>query len=430
MVDNSLKMMHPKDQIIMIIDRIYKKGFTTTSGGNLSVMDENGDMWVTPSGVDKGSLRSSDIMCVKSGGEITGDHKPSMEYPFHKAIYENRPDIRAVVHAHPPALVAFSIVREMPDTNLIPGIKEVCGVPGYAKYHLPGSENLGTSISEQFKAGFYSVIMENHGAVVGGSDLLDAYERFETLEFLCRSIVNSRIIGEPSSLSEKQLLAYKKYRVPSLPEMETVFYPPKEKEIRKEICKFLQRAYHQNLIMSSFGSVSVRWEDDDFLITPGQGARWNITPEDIVQIKRGECEPQKIACKSYLLHQKIYERFPHINCVILARPDNLMAYSISHKTLDVRTIPESWIFLQDMENVPFDSCINGEDIIVSKISKEKPGVIVENDSVLMTGSSLLKAFDRLEVAEFSAKSLIMGTSLGRFEPMNNTQIEELRKAFF
>ena len=87
-------LMHPRDQITMIIDKVYRSGLTTTSGGNISVIDENGDVWVTPSAIDKGSLRPSDIICVRKNGTIEGRHKPSSEYPFHIAIYKARPDIK------------------------------------------------------------------------------------------------------------------------------------------------------------------------------------------------------------------------------------------------------------------------------------------------------------------------------------------------
>ena len=103
------KLMHPAEQIKVIIGRIYRSGMTTTSGGNVSIMDDNGDMWITPSAIDKGSLTERDIICVKADGTIVGPHKPSSEYPFHKAIYQMRPGMRSVIHAHPPALVSFSI---------------------------------------------------------------------------------------------------------------------------------------------------------------------------------------------------------------------------------------------------------------------------------------------------------------------------------
>ena len=105
------KLMHPADQITVVISRIYRSGLTTTSGGNISIKDENGDIWITPGGIDKGSLTPKDIICVKPDGTIIGPHKPSSEFPFHKAIYEMRPKMTAVIHAHPPALVSFSITH-------------------------------------------------------------------------------------------------------------------------------------------------------------------------------------------------------------------------------------------------------------------------------------------------------------------------------
>ena len=70
------RLMHPRDQIALIISRIYRRGMTTTSGGNISVIDEYGDIWITPSGIDKGTLTPADINCVKKDGTIIGKHKP------------------------------------------------------------------------------------------------------------------------------------------------------------------------------------------------------------------------------------------------------------------------------------------------------------------------------------------------------------------
>ncbi len=86
---------------------------TTTSGGNISKKDGEGNIWVTPSTIDKGTLQRKDIVCVHPDGSVSGYYKPSSEFSFHKAIYEARPDIGAVIHAHPPALVSFSIVRRL-----------------------------------------------------------------------------------------------------------------------------------------------------------------------------------------------------------------------------------------------------------------------------------------------------------------------------
>lgn len=423
------KWMHPRDQIILIIDKIYRGGLTTTSGGNISVIDENGDVWVTPSAIDKGTLRASDIICVRKDGSIEGRHKPSSEYPFHIAIYKCRPEIKAVIHAHSPALVSFSIVRQIPNTNVIPQAKHVCGPIGYAPYALPGSKELGDIIAGEFKKGVNAVIMENHGTVVGGKNLSDAFQRFETMEFCARTLINGSTIGEPKYLTDKQIDDFESQIPRLLPEMKEVEHPSEERAIREMIQRIVLRACDQGMMISSYGTVSVRWKGDDFLITPTNVARWDIQLKDIVQIKDGKREPGKIPSRSTWLHQEIYKRFPHINSIILTQTPYLMAYSVTGEKIDVRTIPESWIFLQDIPNVPFGAHFAGEETILNTLGENTPAVIINNDSVLVTGDKLLGTFDKLEVAEFSAKSLTMGASLGKLVPINQVQIEDLRKKF-
>jgi L-fuculose-phosphate aldolase len=183
-------------------------------------------------------------------------------------------------------------------------------------------------------------------------------------------------------------------------------------------------------MISTYGTVSVRWQGNDFLITPTNVARWDIQNKDIVQIKNGKREPGKLPSRSTWLHQEIYKRFPHVNSIILTQTPYLMGFSITGEKIDVRTIPESWIFLQDIPNMPFGSHFAGEEAILQTLSENTPAVIINNDSVLVTGDNLLGTFDKLEVAEFSAKSLTMGAPLGKLIPINEQQVEDLRKKFW
>ena len=162
---------HPKDQIVEFMKRIYGYGMTTTSGGNLSILDDNGDMWISPGGIDKGTLQREDIVCVKADGTIVGRHKPSSEYPFHRAVYKMRRDVRALLHAHPPALVSFSVAGQIPNTYVHPTAKRICGTVGYAPYEVPGSEALGKNVAAAFAAGHSTILLENHGACCVGSTL-------------------------------------------------------------------------------------------------------------------------------------------------------------------------------------------------------------------------------------------------------------------
>ncbi len=422
-------LQHPRDQITEIISRIYNAGLTTTSGGNISIRDGEGNIWVTPSAIDKGSLQRKDIVCVKPDGSVHGHYKPSSEFPFHKAIYEVRPEIKAVIHAHPPALVSFSIVRRLPDMNIIPQAKHICGPIGYAPYALPGGEDLGRLIAAEFKKGFDAVIMENHGTVVGGSDLKDAFVRFETLEFSARTIINASTIGNPSYLHDNQIDAFESQIPEELPEMDAVEHNEKELSLRRHISTLVRRSCKQGLMISSYGTVSARWRGDDFLITPRNVPRWEMGLEDVVQIAGGRREAGKLPSRAIEVHQQIYRQNPHINSIILTQPQHIMAFGVSGVKLNVRTIPESWIFLQDIPMVEFGRQFSGAVELARMFGPNTPAVIIENDSIIVTGDKLLQTFDRLEVAEFSARSLIMSHPLGALAPINEDQIEELRLKF-
>lgn len=424
------KLMHPADQLVLIISRIYRSGLTTTSGGNLSIMDDNGDMWITPSGIDKGSLKPSDIMCVKADGTIIGPHRPSSEYPFHRALYKIRPKMRAVIHAHPPGLVTFSIVHQIPDTRILPQARNVCGPIGFAQYDVPGSEALGQKIAEEFRKNpeYKAVIMENHGVVLCGENIADAYQRFETLELCARTILNAKTLGEPIYLSEEQI-QYHESRLPdNFSHFMNVSYPSDERILRAEICRLVRRACDQSLMSSSYGTVSMRWRGNDFLITPSGVQRWDIDEEDIVQIKDSMAEAGKMPSHAAALHFEIYRRNPKINAIIITQCPSLMGFCTTDSIFDVRTIPESWIFLQDVPKFPFASQYEHLDE-VAEVFRTRSCAMLANDAVIVASDSLINAFDRLEVAEFAAKSLILAKPLGDLHPITDAEVEDLRIAF-
>lgn len=424
------KLMHPAEQICIIISRIYRGGMTTTSGGNLSIMDDNGDMWITPSGIDKGSLKPSDIMCVKADGTVIGPHKPSSEYPFHRALYRMRPKMRSVIHAHPAGLVTFSIVHQIPNTSILPQVHAVCGPIGFAPYDVPGSEALGEKIAEEFRKHpeYKAVIMENHGVVLAGEDIADAYQRFETLELCARTIINAKTLGEPIYLSDEQLNFHESRLPNDFQHFMNVTHPSEERAIRTEICRMVRRACDQKLMSSSYGTVSMRWKDNDFLITPTGVQRWDIDEEDIVQIKDGMAEAGKLPSHSAALHYEIYRRNPKVNAIVLTQCPSLMGFCTTDTKFDVRTIPESWIFLQDVPKFEFGSQYT-KPAEVAEVFKNRPCAMLANDSVVVASDSLINAFDRLEVAEFAAKSLILAKPVGDLHPITDKEVEDLRVAF-
>ena len=422
-------LLHPADQLVMIMDRIYGYGMTTTSGGNLSIMDDNGDIWITPGGIDKGSLAGKDMIRVLPDGTCIGKHKPSIELPFHQSVYSQRPDIKAVLHAHPPALISFSIVRKLPETRLIPNVSIVCGEIGMVEYGLPGSNDLGEKIAAVLTSGINTVILENHGVVVVGKDLFEAFMAFETLDFCARIEIDANIIGKPVALTPRHLEVSKSKQHTEMSEFVPKSFSSTERAARKEMCEFVHRAYDKKLFTSTQGTFSIRLDDNSFIITPYMVDRKYMDIGDLVRIENGLREAGKVPSRSAMLHKNIYDKQHHINSVIIAHPPHMMAFAVTREIFDSRTIPESYVMLRNVQKLPFGASFMQPAMVADMLKEDNPIVMVENDCLIVTGSSLLNAYDRLEVAEFSAKALIAAKSLGEIVIIDSEKITALDETF-
>ena len=420
--------LHPRDEILRTIDRIYRYGLTTISGGNVSMREENGDLWITPSRLDKGNLQREDIICVHPDGTTEGCHPPSSELPFHREIYRARQDIRAVIHAHPPALVAFSLVRRAPNTFLLPQARNVCGEAGFAPYELPGSVALGKSVAEIFRKGHNCVILENHGAAIGGSDLLDAFSAFETLEFAGKTIIRAKVLGEARYLSDGQI-GLPGRKVKTLPEFDREAATDAEEELRRALAEFVRRAYRQRLFISTQGTFSARLDESSFLITPHRLDRNSVGANDLVLIRNGKVAAGYMPSWAASVHETIYRQHSEIGAMINACPVNATAFSVTDAPLDTRTIPESYIFLRQVGRIPYGLQFEDEAALARRLTPNQPIVLLDNDGVLITGPDAFEAYTRLEVLESTAEALISCRAVGTLAPMADDVIRQLEKVF-
>ena len=421
------KYMHPRDEIMQTMERIYRYRMTTTSGGNLSIREPDGTVWVTPARVDKGGLRREDMVRVLPDGSTEGLHPPSSELPFHQMIYAARPDIQGVVHAHAVALVAFSITGQVPDTRLFHQSRHVCGPVGFAPYALPGSEDLGRSIAETFAKGFDCVVLENHGVVIGGDGLQNAFQKFETLEFTAKTLIKARLLGRARYLSEEELELRNQVR--PLEEFESGSPSSRERELRRQLVDFTRRGYQQRLFISTGGSFSARVDGDSFLITPYQVDRHALDVEDLVLVRGGRAEAGKRPSRAARVHRAVYEQHPQVGAVLNASPVNVTAFSVTEAPLDSRTIPESYLLLRDVGRVPYGAQFREPEELARAVSPRTPIALLENDGVLVLGASVLEAFDRLEVLEATSEALINSRLIGDVAPMSDEVIDDLKRAF-
>ena len=425
----NINYIHPADQLVMFMQRIYDRGLTTTSGGNLSIMDSDGNIWITPAGVDKGTLTRRDIICVHPDGSCEGPHKPSSELPFHASVYKMRPDLKAVLHAHPPALVAFSIVRKVPSLNLIPSVGRVCRDVKIAIYDVPGSDALGQRIGEVFASGSDIAILENHGVCIGAEDMFTAFQRFETLNYTAELEIIAGKLGKINQLQPdaNRITATRFHE--KLDDFIPRTITSEEQSARRDMITLIRRSYKMGLFTATQGTYSVRLADDSFLITPYGMDRAYLEEDDLVRVKAGMKEQGKTPSRAVHLHQLIYEKNPHIRAVLQAHPVHAMAFAVTDADLDPRTIPESYILLRDVINIPYQDIYTRCEESAARFGPATPAMIVENDCVIVTGDSLLQAFDRLEVMETTAHSVVNCADLGPIVHITGKEIEDLKEAF-
>ncbi len=425
----NIQYIHPADQIVMFMQRVYDKKLTSMSGGNLSVRDNEGNIWITPASIDKGSLTRRDIICVRPNGDCEGPHAPSSELPFHRSVYKLRPDLNAVLHAHPPALVAFSVVRRLPELNLTPTVRYMCKNIKMAAYAIPGSQALSAEVGKVFEQGCNIALLENHGVCVGAADMLTAFQQFETLNYAAELEALATRRGEIRPLSETACQMSKTNVCSELRNVSPQPCSSEELAARRDLIALIRRSYKMGLFTAAQGTYSTRLSDGSFIITPLHADPAYLEADDLVRIQDGAKEPGKTPDADVLLHQKIYDKNPKIGAIAFAQPVHSMVFAVTDMPFDTRTIPESYILLRDVKRIPFEAAYQNLDDVAAEFDNAHPVLLVENKSVMVTGASMLQVFDRLEVMEMTAASILDAQALGTIAHIPSDEIAALKTAF-
>lgn len=191
-------------EIVRVGARIAALGMVAGADGNISARLPGDRVLVTPAGVPKGDLSPGELVVVdREGAVVDGDTLPSTELPLHLAIYRTRPDVGAIVHAHPAAATGFAVAGEDFMAPVLPEIILGLGGVPLVPFALPGSPALAESAAA-LSAGHDALLLANHGAVAFGATLEQALWRMESLEHAARIILNARLLGRVNQLDQDQ----------------------------------------------------------------------------------------------------------------------------------------------------------------------------------------------------------------------------------
>jgi Ribulose-5-phosphate 4-epimerase and related epimerases and aldolases len=200
------KFKAERKEVARFMRRLYKHGLTTTSGGNISLRLSDELILITPSATDKGRMRWKEVGIVNILGENLTPHlKPSIETAMHLAIYKKKKDVTAIVHAHPVFASLFTAIRAKINTNLTAEARAILGDPLFVKYAVMGSVALADVAAENILKSDI-LLLENHGILTTGSNLLQAFDKIEVLENAAKMTLLSEMTGRKNPLDRARIL--------------------------------------------------------------------------------------------------------------------------------------------------------------------------------------------------------------------------------
>jgi len=198
--------------IVEVGRRMYDRRYTASNDGNISVRLGADRLLMTPKSVCKGFM-TPDMMCITDldGKKLQGDRDPSTEMLMHLEVYRQRPDVQAVVHAHPPIATGFAVAGIPLDRPVLAEVLTTLGSIPIAEYATPSTKELPDAVRKYIKA-HDGMLLANHGALTVGSDLFAAYYKMETIEHFATISLAARLLGRENLIAREEVLRLQELR--------------------------------------------------------------------------------------------------------------------------------------------------------------------------------------------------------------------------
>jgi len=191
--------------LVRVCRLIYEKGWVAMNDGNVSIRLNKDHILCTPTAVSKGQVEADDlIICDLTGNKVAGRRERTSEIAMHITVYEMRPDIFSVVHAHPPVSTGFATAGRALDKALLPEVVIQLGAVPLAAYGLPGTAALSDGMLP-FIPNYDAVLLENHGCTTWGSDVWQAFFRMEMVEHFARITFVAEMMGGAKPLPREEV---------------------------------------------------------------------------------------------------------------------------------------------------------------------------------------------------------------------------------
>ena len=203
----TLSYMEVREQICDVCHKMWQLGWVAANDGNVSVKLDDGTFLATPTGISKSFITPEKLVRIDANGEVLEGQegaKPSSEIKMHLRCYQEREDVRAVLHAHPPTATGFAVAHlDMDRYTMIETVIAIGSIP-VTPYGTPSTYEVPDAIAPYLKE-HDVMLLENHGALTVGTDLINAYYRMETLELYAKISLTAHLLGGEKEISKENV---------------------------------------------------------------------------------------------------------------------------------------------------------------------------------------------------------------------------------
>ncbi len=194
-----------RQEMVAVGRRMYQRGYVAATDGNISVRLDGERLLLTPSGVCLGEMSPEDLVIVdREGRPVDAAQRPSSELPMHLEVYGQRPDVSAVIHAHPPLATAFTVAGISLAQCVIPEVVLTMGTIPTTQYATPSTEQGREQVRELIRC-YDALILDRHGTLTIGPDLINAYRRLEKVEHAAQVTLAARQLGNIRTLPPEEV---------------------------------------------------------------------------------------------------------------------------------------------------------------------------------------------------------------------------------
>ena len=201
------KEMQLREQICDVCHKMWQLGWVAANDGNVSAKLEDGTFLATPTGMSKSFITPEKLVHIDKTGKILDaleGYRPSSEIKMHLRCYEEREDVGAVLHAHPPVATGFAVANiPLDDYSMIETVIALGSIP-VTPYGTPSTQEVPDAIAPYLPE-HDAMLLQNHGALTVGADVITAYYRMETLELFAKISLNARLLGGAQELSKENI---------------------------------------------------------------------------------------------------------------------------------------------------------------------------------------------------------------------------------